>query len=70
MLFRRNIYRWEQALRLCAGLAMIVVAVAFDLPSPWPYLLGATGAFIALTGVLGYCPACGAIGRRLPEAER
>jgi hypothetical protein len=63
MLYRKNVYAWEQVLRLIAGVAMIAGGFAWQ--AGWPaYLLAGAGLYAALTGVFGYCPACAMIGRK------
>lgn len=63
MLYRKNLFSWEQVLRLAAGAAMIGGGLIW-LPG-WPgYLLAAAGLGLALTGAFGYCPACALVGRK------
>jgi hypothetical protein len=63
MLYRKNVYAWEQMIRLIAGVAM--VGAGFLLVREWPgYIIAAAGLYTALTGVFGYCPACAMIGRK------
>lgn len=63
MFYRKNVFAWEQAVRLIAGTAMIAGGLVY-LPG-WPgYVVAAAGLYTGLTGVFGYCPACAMIGRR------
>jgi hypothetical protein len=63
MLYRKNVYAWEQIVRFIAGGAMI--AGGLYVLSGWPaWLVAGAGLYTALTGVFGYCPACGMIGRK------
>ena len=63
MFYRKNLFAWEQMLRLIAGAAMIAGGLIY-LPG-WPgYLVAAAGVASAATGVFGYCPACAMIGRK------
>lgn len=65
MVYRKNIYRWEQIFRLAVGAAMAIYGV-FAMPGAvMDYLVIATGAFVALTGLFGFCPACAMVGRKL-----
>lgn len=67
MLYRKNIYRWEQWSRVVAGAAMAVWGFAF---APIPvigYITAAAGFGLALTGLLGWCPACAMVGRRTKD---
>jgi Protein of unknown function (DUF2892) len=71
MLYRKNLYSWEQGARAVVGLGVaLYAAVAF----PGGLGLGAyatiaTGVFLAATGVVGWCPACATVGRRLKSRE-
>jgi hypothetical protein len=63
MLYRKNLFAWEQILRLVAGAAMIGGGL-WALPG-WPgYLVAAGGLALGVTGVFGYCPACAMVGRK------
>ena len=63
MLYRKNLYSWEQMLRLIGGVAMAGGGLWF-LPG-WPgYVVAAIGVATAVTGIFGYCPACAMIGRK------
>jgi Protein of unknown function (DUF2892) len=63
MFYRKNVFAWEQAIRVLAGIAMIAGGLVY-LPG-WPgYAMAAGGLYTALTGVFGYCPACAMIGRK------
>jgi len=68
MLYRKNLFAWEQMARIVVGAAMIVGGL-WGLPG-WPgYLLAAGGLALGVTGVFGWCPACAMIGRK-PIGER
>ena len=66
MLYRKNIYRWEQWSRVVLGLGMAAwgLLVAGNLLG---YGVAAAGAGLAATGVVGWGPACAVIGRRLKD---
>ena len=66
MLYRKNIYQWEQWSRVLLGTVLIVWGAAFA-PQPWGYLAIAAGIVTAVTGVFGWCPACAMIGRRIKD---
>ena len=64
MFYRKNIYAWEQVLRLIVGAMMIGIAI-WALPGSWiGYGLMIGGAGLMVTGFLGYCPACAMVGRK------
>lgn len=64
MFYRKNLLAWQQVVRLVLGAALIGVGFTGWLPAPWYYVAMALGAIIAVTGAVGYCPACALVGRR------
>ncbi|MDB5967535.1 MAG: hypothetical protein JWQ72_4035 [Polaromonas sp.] len=61
---KRNLPGPERALRLGAGL-VVACAVLFWQPVAWLLWAGlAVAATLALTGLVGFCPACAMLGRR------
>jgi hypothetical protein len=65
-IYRKNIRQWEQWSRIVAGVAMAAGALAVPSTVAKVLLVG-SGAFVALTGLVGWCPACAMVGRRLEE---
>ncbi len=64
MLYRKNVGPVERGLRIAAA-AGLIAAGAIGLPgSPLGYVLIASGAMAAVTGFVGFCPACAMIGRK------
>ena len=68
MLYQKNIYRWEQWLRVVVGIAMAIVGLALT-GGLLGYGTAAAGAGLAVTGIVGWCPACATVGRRLKESN-
>lgn len=68
MLYRKNLYSWEQWLRILAGIAMAVGGVLLGQGGIVGYGVAASGLMLALTGVFGFCPACAMVGRK-PVAQ-
>jgi len=64
VLYRKNVFAWEQVVRLVAGAAMIGYGLMGAPGTTMGYVLAAIGLYTALTGVFGYCPACAMIGRK------
>jgi len=68
-MFKTNVPGWERAVRLLAGVLMIACGLA----GPGlggtmvGYVIACAGVVTALTGLVGYCPACAMAGRRLPQ---
>ena len=69
MLYRKNIYSWEQLLRVVGGTAI----AAWGIVGAWGTLLGygaiTTGVFLLVSGIVGWCPACATVGRRLKDPQ-
>ncbi len=65
MFYRKNLYRWEQWLRVAVGAATVIFGMTMG--GAVGYGLAAAGAMLAVTGVVGWCPACATVGRRLKE---
>ena len=65
MLYVKNLPTWERVLRVALGAALAAGALVL-----WPGLVGwvvaGACAGMALSGLLGFCPACALAGRRLP----
>ena len=58
MIHRKNLYTWEQLLRVGAGLLLAAYGL-WALPGSLAgYALAAGGVGFALTGVFGFCPMC------------
>lgn len=66
-LFQRNLPGWERLLRTLMGLAVI----GFGLYAGWTgwWLAGAAAAGAGMIGsaLVGFCPACAMVGRRLAQ---
>ncbi|HEY4180093.1 MAG TPA: DUF2892 domain-containing protein [Kofleriaceae bacterium] len=61
----KNVPPAERALRVLVAAAVVVGALLW-LASPWGPVVAAGGVGFALTGLLGFCPACAMVGRKLP----
>ena len=62
--FIKNVPRWERVLRFFAG--AVALAVGWSLGSPYRELGAAAAASLLLTGIVGFCPMCALVGRKLP----
>jgi hypothetical protein len=67
-IYVKNVPGWERALRVAAALGGAVLAGAFlPLPMRWVGVVAALS--FGLTGVVGFCPMCALVGRRLAKSE-
>jgi len=64
--FMKNVPQWERVMRTLGGL--VAVAGGWSLGSPYRELGLATAATLLLTGIVGFCPMCALVGRKLPTA--
>ncbi|MBM4776743.1 MAG: DUF2892 domain-containing protein [Archangiaceae bacterium] len=68
-LYFKNVPLLERIIRVVLGVAMAALPLAFGRLAGALPLTVAMGAGIAMTGFVGFCPACYLIGRKL-EARR
>jgi hypothetical protein len=64
MFYRKNIYSWEQWSRVVLGLVGIGAGLVL-VGGVAGYFIAAAGLGIGVTGLIGWCPACAMVGRRL-----
>ena len=62
----KNVPGWERALRLVLGGGAAAFAL-YSFPGPMGWLLAGSAAGIAVTGLVGFCPMCAMVGRRLDK---
>ena len=65
MFYAKNLPGWERAARVIVGGAACVAAIAYFGPVPMGWALGGMGAMAAMSGLVGFCPACALAGRKL-----
>ena len=68
MFYLKNVPVWERIARVIVGVAVAVLSIAF--------LMGSVGIVVAIaalgivvSGLVGFCPACALVGRRLQKAQ-
>jgi len=66
--FVKNVPPAERALRIAISVAGAAAAL-FWLAAPWSWLCAASALGFALTGVVGFCPMCAMVGRRLDRTS-
>lgn len=65
MSFQKNLPTWEQALRLCIGLAVVIASFVMPNTPVMQWVAAAAGVMFACTGFIGFCPMCAPFGRKL-----
>ncbi len=65
MLYVKNVANWERVIRLIAGVLALVFAAMNWGSSALAVGAGVVGAILALTGLVGFCPMCAMVGRKL-----
>jgi len=70
MLYRKNVGSKERLARVLGGALMVAVSLTQIGMTPLGWVLAASGALAALTGVLGFCPACATAGRKPLEGAQ
>lgn len=67
MFYVKNVPNWERALRLVIGLMSLVYAAMNWNGSGLAIAMGIMGAVLAITGLIGFCPMCAMVGRKLDK---
>ncbi|QUN31713.1 DUF2892 domain-containing protein (plasmid) [Cupriavidus sp. KK10] len=65
MFYVKNVPAWERILRGIMGLIGLGYAVLNWGGSSLAIGLGIMGAMLAMTGLVGFCPMCAMVGRKL-----
>ena len=68
MFYVKNLPMWERSLRIGGGIAAAVYAL-LNIGGVLGWVIVACGVGAALTGILGFCPACALAGRRLAKRD-
>lgn len=66
MFYVKNVPSWERILRIVMG-AMALAFAAMSWGNPLATAAGVMGAVLAMTGVVGFCPMCAMVGRKLDK---
>ncbi len=67
MVYRKNMGSRESWARVVGGGLIVACALAQIGLTPLGLVLAASGLFTALTGLIGFCPACAMAGRKSLE---
>ncbi|MBE7942176.1 MULTISPECIES: DUF2892 domain-containing protein [Ramlibacter] len=68
MFYAKNVPAWERILRLVMG-AMALGFAAMSWGAPLAMAAGVMGAVLAMTGLVGFCPMCAMVGRKLDKGH-
>lgn len=70
MFYRKNVGATERWMRALAGGLMVACALLGIGTTPLGLLMAVAGVGTALTGVIGFCPACAMVGRKPLDGPR
>lgn len=70
MFYRKNVSPRERVARSVAGVLMAVCGLVGLGATPLGWLVAGVGAMTVATGLVGFCPACAMVGRKLPGEPR
>ncbi|RUP24756.1 MAG: DUF2892 domain-containing protein [Curvibacter sp.] len=68
MFYSKNVPAWERAVRIVMGLMALGFA-AMSWGSPLAMGAGIMGAMLSMTGLVGFCPMCALVGRKLNKGR-
>lgn len=67
MFYVKNVPGWERVLRIVMGVMALAIAAMNWSTSSLAVGAGIMGAMLALTGLVGFCPMCALVGRKLDK---
>ena len=70
MFYRKNVGAKERAARALAGVLMVVGSLVLIGTTPLGLVAASSGVCFALTGLIGFCPACALVGRKPVDGSR
>lgn len=69
MFYRKNLYTWEQMLRITIGIVLVAGGLFSNLAPIPKGAIAISGLFTGFTGLFGFCPACALVGKKLKDDE-
>jgi flagellar motor component MotA len=69
MFYVKNVPGWERVVRVVVGLIAVIVGYSV-LGGLWGTILALSAAGIVFSGLVGFCPMCAMVGRRLDKAAK
>ena len=70
MFYVKNVPTWERVLRVLVSIFAFYFAYQNWGQSNLAVALGFVGAIMAMSGLMGYCPMCAMVGRKLDKANQ
>ncbi|MFT3819521.1 MAG: DUF2892 domain-containing protein [Rubrivivax sp.] len=70
MFYRKNMGPKESWARAIGGALIVACSLTQIGPTPLGWVLAGSGVLTALTGLIGFCPACAMAGRKPREGPR
>jgi Protein of unknown function (DUF2892) len=68
MFYRKNLYTWEQGVRVIASVGAAAYGL-YAFPNSFSgYAIVAGAIVFAMTGIIGWCPMCAMVGRKIKTA--
>ena len=67
MFYMKNLWTWERILRVVVSLVIAVIGIQHFGFGLYGNLIVASSIGFALTGVIGWCPMCAMVGRKLDK---
>jgi hypothetical protein len=65
MLYVKSVPGWERGMRVAMGPGLLAASVLHFGATTIGWGVGAMGAMATMSGLLGFCPACAMVGRKL-----
>lgn len=69
MFYVKNVPSWERVARVVIGLAVVYAGFVL-LGGVWGTVVALSAAGIVASGLVGFCPMCAMVGRRLNKAAK
>ena len=69
MFYVKNVPNWERVMRVITGVMAIAFAAMNWGTSSIAVGIGIMGAVLAMTGLVGFCPMCALVGRKLKKSS-
>jgi hypothetical protein len=69
MFYAKNVPGWERVVRVILGVVVVALSLAL-LKGVLGIVVAIAAAGIVVSGLVGFCPACAMLGRKLDKAAR